>query len=125
MANTLEGGLIGRIKDYEVSNGEIRRRDWRETPETLKVEDSSLKACNARTLDRLRDLQQNTGTLWDILRQLGGNTGEVGPSPSNNVDKQPPEPTHPLFQARQIEQRLAQEIDIQRQVMEGIRSLIG
>ena len=95
-----------------------------DTVGAMKAEDGSLSACNFRSLDRLRDLQGNTDELWSILRLLGGDAPPNTP-PTNSTVAQPAEPSHPLFQARAIEQRLAQEVSNQRDVMAQIRALIG
>lgn len=87
------------------------------------VQADSLRACNARTLEKLNDLHANTMQLVEIIAQLGGHDGSTdGPG---NALKEPSEPSAPIFQARRIEQRLEQQIEMQRTLINKLRSLIG
>lgn len=97
-----------------------------EPVDTDNVQSGSLRACNARTLEKLQELHVNTIQLADIIGQLGGNDGPGNPVGRGGLDqKEPPEPSAPIFQARRIEQRLEQQIDIQRNLINKLRSLIG
>lgn len=94
--------------------------------ETDTVQSSSLRACNARTLERLNDLHVNTMQLVDIISQLGANDGPSNPVGRDALDqKEAPEPSAPIFQARRIEQKLEQQIGMQRNLINKLRSLIG